>query len=68
VVPRDSAWFSWFNGTNLVPLREQPLYTEDRLGLAEMDLNGKLFFEEVPGGHMQFTLDEFYALVDHYFK
>ncbi len=26
VVPRDSAWFSFFDGTQLVPLQDQPIY------------------------------------------
>jgi palmitoyl-protein thioesterase len=37
VVPRDSAWFSWQRGGELVPLQAQPLYTEDWLGLRALD-------------------------------
>lgn len=55
VVPRDSSWFSFFNGTQLLPLAEQPLYTEDWLGLQALDQQGKLVFAEVPGAHMHFT-------------
>eukprot|EP00877_Chromochloris_zofingiensis_P005879 jgi/Chrzof1/1544/Cz10g11240.t1 len=57
VVPRDSAWFSFYNGTALVPLEEQPLYTEDWIGLKRLHQTGGLVFEEAPGEHMQFTLD-----------
>lgn len=28
VVPRDSAWFSFFDGTALVSLKDQPMYKE----------------------------------------
>jgi palmitoyl-protein thioesterase len=57
VVPRDSAWFSFWDGAEtVVPLRDQPLYKEDWLGLKRLDEAGGLFFEAAPGEHMQFTL------------
>ncbi|GBF88133.1 hypothetical protein Rsub_00845 [Raphidocelis subcapitata] len=59
VVPRDSAWFSFFNGTDLVPLCEQDIYTEDWIGLRRIGEKGGLYFESVPGEHMQFTLQWF---------
>jgi palmitoyl-protein thioesterase len=69
VVPRDSSWFSWFNGTHLVPLVEQPLYLEDWLGLKELDDSGRLVFAEVEGEHMQFSFDWFEAeIIDKYFR
>eukprot|EP01025_Chloroclados_australasicus_P017485 TRINITY_DN18926_c0_g1_i6.p1 TRINITY_DN18926_c0_g1~~TRINITY_DN18926_c0_g1_i6.p1 ORF type:complete len:213 (-),score=13.45 TRINITY_DN18926_c0_g1_i6:50-619(-) len=66
VVPRDSAWFSWFNGTDLIPLREQSLYQEDWLGLRQMDAQGRLEFEEMPGFHMQIDLKIFIDFLDKY--
>eukprot|EP00892_Ulva_mutabilis_P007375 jgi/Ulvmu1/5009/UM021_0026.1 len=66
VVPRDSAWFSWYNGTDLVPLRKQAIYEEDWLGLAEMDRSGRLFMDEVPGGHMQFKFTTLFEILDYY--
>jgi hypothetical protein len=66
VVPRDSAWFSWFNGTDVVPLHEQDLYWEDWLGLRELDENWGLFFDEIPGNHMQFSPDMLIGLLDKY--
>ena len=66
VVPRDSAWFSWYNGRRLVPLEEQLLWKEDRLGLRQLSEDGKLHFESVPGGHMQFSLKEFLGILDRY--
>ncbi|KAG2494900.1 hypothetical protein HYH03_006835 [Edaphochlamys debaryana] len=59
VVPRDSAWFSFFDGASLVPLRELPLYKEDWLGLARLDRTKRLVFAEAPGVHMQFSLQWF---------
>ena len=56
VVPRDSAWFSFFDGSTVVPLRDQPLYQEDWLGLKRLDARGALLLEEVDGAHMQFSL------------
>jgi palmitoyl-protein thioesterase len=59
VVPRDSAWFSFFDGERLIPLREQPLYLEDWIGLRSLDEQGRLILDEIPGVHMQFTLQWF---------
>lgn len=59
VVPRDSAWFSVWDGETVVPLRQQPLYTEDWLGLRALDERGALLLLEAPGVHMQFTLQWF---------
>ena len=66
MVPRDSAWFSWYDGKHLIPLQEQPLWHEDRLGLKELHSSGRLHFESVPGGHMQFSLGELIAILDRY--
>lgn len=33
MVPRDSAWFSFFDGSQVVPLRQQAMYAEDWIGL-----------------------------------
>ncbi|GAX86156.1 hypothetical protein CEUSTIGMA_g13569.t1 [Chlamydomonas eustigma] len=69
VVPRDSSWFSWFNGTQLVPLAEQPLYKEDWLGLKELDDSGRLVFAELEGEHMQFSFEWFQAeIIDKYLR
>ncbi|KAK9831273.1 hypothetical protein WJX74_010098 [Apatococcus lobatus] len=59
VVPRDSAWFSFFNGQELVALKDQPIYQEDWIGLRALDNAGRLVFDEIPGGHMHFTLSWF---------
>ena len=59
VVPRDSAWFSFFNGSSLVPLEEQALYKEDWIGLQELDVTGRLELKEIEGPHMHFSLSWF---------
>ncbi len=67
VVPRDSAWFSFYDGKRLVPLREQPMYEEDWLGLKELDQSGRLVFAEAPGAHMHFSFPWFQQeIVDKY--
>lgn len=66
VVPRDSAWFSWFNGSHLVPLEEQNLWRQDLLGLRSLHDNGRLHFGEVPGGHMQFSMEELQEILDQH--
>lgn len=63
VVPRDSAWFSYFNGTDTVPIREQPIYTEDWIGLKQLDELGLLAFDECPTAHMRFTWEWFDRIV-----
>ncbi|CAL8468865.1 g8406 [Coccomyxa elongata] len=59
VVPCDSAWFGFYNGTQLLTMQETALYQEDWIGLRKLDQDGKLSFKEVPGGHMHFSLDWF---------
>ncbi|KAJ3185278.1 Palmitoyl-protein thioesterase 1 [Gaertneriomyces sp. JEL0708] len=57
VVPRESAWFGYWNEEGImIPLKEQPLYKEDWLGLKTLDEEGKLVFATVPGRHMQIEL------------
>ncbi|GLI68395.1 hypothetical protein VaNZ11_012781 [Volvox africanus] len=59
VVPRDSAWFSFFDGERLMPLREQAMYNEDWIGLRTLDEQGRLIMDDIPGMHMQFSLQWF---------
>jgi len=70
VVPKESAWFGsevvddevWYgkqrvlaDGRILVPMREQPLYLEDWIGLRELDERGGVVFSECVGEHMQIS-------------
>merc|ERR1712227_619037 len=39
----------------ILPLRESPIYVEDRIGLKALDESGRLHFLDVEGDHLQFT-------------
>lgn len=58
VQPRDTQWFAFYEpgqDVKIVPLQSSTMYTEDRLGLREMEARGQLAFVESPGNHLQFT-------------
>ncbi|KAK0714544.1 Alpha/Beta hydrolase protein [Lasiosphaeris hirsuta] len=55
VIPKETAWFEEVNGTEITPLRARKLYSEDWIGLRELDRKGGLKFLTVPGEHMQLT-------------
>eukprot|EP00798_Chlamydomonas_sp_ICE-L_P020704 gene20704-27508_t len=56
VVPRDSAWFSFFNEDGqVVALEDLPIYKEDWIGLKTLLDSGKLVRDSIPGEHMQFS-------------
>mmetsp|Transcript_37671 Transcript_37671/g.83889 ORF Transcript_37671/g.83889 Transcript_37671/m.83889 type:complete len:332 (+) Transcript_37671:101-1096(+) len=59
VVPRDSAWFYFFDGKELQRLEDQTLYKEDWLGLKQLQEDGRLVLDDIDGKHMQFTLSWF---------
>lgn len=62
VDPKDTEWFGFYKSGQAVDintLQESILYTEDRLGLQEMDKAGKLHFLTAVGNHLQFTQDFF---------
>ncbi|NWZ28565.1 PPT1 thioesterase, partial [Asarcornis scutulata] len=66
VDPPISEWFGFYKSgqaKETVPLRETPLYTEDHLGLQEMDKAGKLLFLGVEGEHLQFSEQWFCATI-----
>ena len=45
---------NFFISKEILPLRESPIYTEDRIGLKTLDEAGKLVFLEIGGAdHMQ---------------
>ncbi|KAH9929619.1 alpha/beta-hydrolase [Epithele typhae] len=67
VVPKESSWFgayaepeedglfgewAWSEKT-IVPMRLQPLYTEDWIGLRKLDESGRVTLETCEGEHMQ---------------
>jgi len=55
VVPRDSAWFTFWDGKEMIPLFDQDLFKEDWIGLKRLHEAGGLLLETAPGEHMQFT-------------
>jgi len=63
VVPKDSEWFAYYppNSTDvIIPMKEQPIYTEDWIGLKTLDQSGRLHLLDIPNAdHMQFTLQWF---------
>jgi len=58
VVPRVSEWFGAFaNGTEsyTIPMEQQPIYTQDWIGIKTLNDNKKLDQIGCPGDHLQFT-------------
>ncbi|KAK2616911.1 hypothetical protein QQS21_000289 [Conoideocrella luteorostrata] len=53
-IPKESSWFGEITGDgNHTPLKEQPIYKEDWLGLKKLDEKGALKFKTIEGDHMQ---------------
>uniref|UniRef100_G1RN99 Palmitoyl-protein thioesterase 1 n=1 Tax=Nomascus leucogenys TaxID=61853 RepID=G1RN99_NOMLE len=64
VDPVDSEWFGFYRSgqaKETIPLQETSLYTQDRLGLKEMDNAGQLVFLATEGDHLQLSEEWFYA-------
>ncbi|XP_006867646.1 PREDICTED: palmitoyl-protein thioesterase 1 [Chrysochloris asiatica] len=62
VDPVDSEWFGFYRSgqaKETIPLQKSTLYTEDRLGLKEMDNAGKLVFLATEGDHLQLSEEWF---------
>merc|ERR1711973_706919 len=58
VEPRESEHFEFYTPGQsdvILPLRESPIYVEDRIGLKALDESGRLHFLDVEGNHLQFT-------------
>ncbi|KAL2113444.1 hypothetical protein VUR80DRAFT_3844 [Thermomyces stellatus] len=67
LIPKESAWFEEVNGTVNMPLRATRLYSEDWLGLRELDRKGAIEFKRVSGGHMQVSEEELREAMGAYF-
>jgi palmitoyl-protein thioesterase len=66
VIPKESAWFGSYaipddeegceeeeeESKTIVPMREQPLYTEDWIGLRTLDESGRVVLESCESEHM----------------
>lgn len=71
VQPIESEWFGFYapgQDQTVLPLRQTPLYTEDWLGLKQLDQQGKLAFYTVVGEHLQFSMQWFNETIIPYFK
>ena len=69
VMPKESAWFGSYsedNNETVVPMREHALYTEDWIGLRELDERGAVELTVCKGEHMQLTRDCWEPLVREY--
>ena len=70
VEPRESSHFEFYapgQDKEILPLRESALYLEDWIGLKQMDEAGKLHFYDIPGGHLQLSLEWFKTEIIHKF-
>jgi palmitoyl-protein thioesterase len=64
VDPVDSEWFGFYRSgqaKETIPLQETTLYTQDRLGLKQMDKAGQLVFLATEGDHLQLSEEWFNA-------
>ena len=53
-------WFSFYNSDgDLLTLHQQPIYTEDWIGLKYLDENDKLEFKDCEGAHVSGILNFF---------
>ncbi|KAI0743399.1 alpha/beta-hydrolase [Daedaleopsis nitida] len=65
VVPKETAWFGSFapeeddimgnDEKTIVPMRLQPLYTHDWIGLRTLDESGRVMLETCEGRHMEIS-------------
>ncbi|TCD61636.1 hypothetical protein EIP91_008142 [Steccherinum ochraceum] len=75
VVPKETAWFGSYappptNDTifkkTIVPMRMQPVYVEDRIGLKSLDKRGDVVLETCVGQHMELSTKCWKPLVRRY--
>ncbi|KAI0250109.1 alpha/beta-hydrolase [Lactifluus subvellereus] len=75
VVPKESSWFGSFavpedgdgiDRATIVPMREQPLYTEDWIGLRGLDSSGRVVLVSCDSEHMVLSADCWEPLVKRY--
>ena len=77
MVPKESAWFGSYappsedsisislNDT-IIPMRLQPLYVDDLIGLRSLDENKRVFLETCEGEHMELSRDCWEPLVKQF--
>jgi len=62
LIPSNSAWFEFYDNNDrnvTLPLRQQPIYVEDWIGLKTLDSLGRLFLKTCIGKHMHIPMDYF---------
>ncbi|KAJ3309697.1 hypothetical protein HDV04_005814 [Boothiomyces sp. JEL0838] len=68
IVPKETAWFGFYDEKGqVVDLKNQEWYKSNKLGLKDMDSQGKLYFVSLPGEHMKFDIQDLKALIEEYF-
>jgi palmitoyl-protein thioesterase len=58
VQPKESEWFEFYTigqDKEVTPLNQSAIWTEDWIGLQELNADNKLAFIPCPGDHLQFT-------------
>jgi len=72
VVPPDSEWFGFYTPGQAVTMQqfnETDLYQQDRIGLKQLEAQGKVAFLSVDDDHLRFTQEWFTTeIIDKYLK
>ncbi|KAF8332056.1 alpha/beta-hydrolase [Cantharellus anzutake] len=78
VVPKESSWFGSYVppedgdrkgprwGEEVLPMREQPLYKEDWIGLRKLDETGRVTMITCEGEHMHISRECYLPIVEQY--
>ena len=69
VYPNDGEWWGAFasDGTTRLAMKDTDWYKKDLFGLKTADEAGKILFNSTDGDHLQFTEEQLFWWVDHYF-
>ncbi|GJJ06301.1 hypothetical protein Clacol_000492 [Clathrus columnatus] len=63
VIPKESSWFGSYTlsdgsdsqNLTIIPMQQQPLYTEDWIGLKKLDSEGRIKLIACEGGHLHYS-------------
>ncbi|GJE92254.1 alpha/beta hydrolase [Phanerochaete sordida] len=72
VVPKESSWFGSYAPAEdsaektVIPMRLQPLYTKNRIGLRTLDERGDLELVTCEGGHMRLAAECWEPIIEKY--
>jgi len=56
------------HGDTILAMKDTKFYKQDLFGLKTADEAGKIFFEETPGDHLEFSDSQLYGWVEKYFQ